>query len=322
MLDLLLGAVLVALAVRGWWRGLLREAIGLAVLVVGMVLAFRMSTPVGEVVEALAGVPPEVGRLIAGVLIFLTIAIAAAVVSRLAHKGLRVVPGLPTVNRAAGAGFAVVATLAVATLAISIASVSSPAPFVADQIERSSLGAFLTDPDGPPQKALGVLSGDRVIERLLNLRDQVGSERVVSGDEVIQLAPVAMEDVDVEAGPHAEILDMLNRERAAASADPLVVSEPLARLAEAHAVDVYTTGRFGRPSPDGASFEERLGAAEIPVVVADQVMALAVSPAAAQEALFDVDSERSVLTDPAFRKVGLALVNGPSGVILVEVLAG
>ena len=97
MLDLILGALLVGLAVRGWWRGLLREAIGLGVIVVGMVVSFRLSTPVGDVVESLAGVSPEIARLIGGVVIFLLIAVGAALISRVLHKGLRFVPGLPTV---------------------------------------------------------------------------------------------------------------------------------------------------------------------------------------------------------------------------------
>ena len=52
MLDFVLGAILVALAVRGWMRGFAREAIGLAVILAGLVFAFRLSTPVGAVVEA------------------------------------------------------------------------------------------------------------------------------------------------------------------------------------------------------------------------------------------------------------------------------
>ena len=40
--------------------------------------------------------------------------------------------------------------------------------FVGDQIRDSTLAGYLIDPDEPAQKALGVVSGDRVIERLLN----------------------------------------------------------------------------------------------------------------------------------------------------------
>ena len=322
MLDFLLGAIIVALAIRGWWRGLLREAIALVVIALGLILSFRLSTPLGDVVESLAGVSPEMGRLIAGIVVFLAISIGAAIASSVLHKGLRFVPGLPTMNRAAGAGFAVVATLAVATLALSVATVVSPPDIVADQVEGSSFASYLTDPDQVPQKAMGVLSGDRVLEQLLSLRELVGTRRIVSGDDVVVLEATPVDDVDLDQSAEVDVLDMVNRERASAGEDPLVMSEPLSLLAHAHAEDVYTSGRFTRVSSDGTSFDARLASADIPVVKADQVMALAVTAEAAQEALFDDATHSAVLVDPVYRRVGIAVAKGPFGVIVVEVLAG
>ena len=322
MLDFLLGAVLVGLAIRGWWRGLLREAISLAVLAVGLVAAFRLSTPVGDVVEALAGVSPEVGRLLGGVVIFLAISIGAGIASSILHKGLRFVPGLPTLNRAAGAGFAILATLVLATLALSLLSVGSPPDAVTEQIEGSGFAEFLTDPNGLPQKAMGVVSGDRVLERLLALRRLTGSQRLVADGEVVALDPAEETDIELDVAAEAELLDMINRKRASVGQDPLVASEPLQAIAVAHAKDVYTSGVFGGVSQDGSTLDERLAAADIPVVSADQIMALAVTAEAAQEALFSDDSGVATLQSPGFRRVGIAVVDGPLGVIVVEVLAG
>lgn len=322
MLDFLLGALLVGLAIRGWWRGLLREAVSLAVLGVGLVAAFRLSSPVGDVVEALAGVSPEVGRLIGGAVIFLAISIGAGIASSVLHKGLRFVPGLPTLNRAAGAGFAILATLIVATLALSLVAVSSPPDAVADQIEGSSFAELLTDPDGVPQKAMGVVSGDRVLERLLALRELIGTRRLVAEQEIVTLGPVDVADIDRDPDAEEELLDMVNRERASAGEDPLVMSEPLRAIALAHAEDVYTSGIFGHLSDAGLSLDDRLAAADLPVVSADQIMALAVNAEAAQEALFADDSQVAALRSPAFRRVGIAVLNGPFGVIVVEVLTG
>ncbi len=322
MLDFLLGAVIVALAIRGWWRGLVREAVALTVLVVGLILSFRLSTPAGDVVESLAGVSSDVGRLIAGVVIFLAISIGAAVASRILHKGIRIVPGLPTLNRAAGAGFSMVAAIAVATLALSLLSVVSPPDVIAKQIEESSFAGYLTDPEEVPQKAMGVVSGDRVLERLLSLGEITGTRRVVGDDGIVLLRPTAMDRVHLDHEAESGVLEMVNRRRVAAGADPLVMSEPLSKLARAHAEDVYTSGRFAKASSDGTSFGERLSQAAIPVVAADQVMALAVSAEAAQEALFGDDAKSAILTDPVYRRVGIAVAKGPLGVIVVEVVAG
>ena len=322
MLDFLLGTVLIGLAIRGWWRGLLREAISLVVLAVGLVVAFRLSSPVGDVVEALAGVSPEVGRLIGGAVIFLGISIGAGIASSILHKGMRFVPGLPTLNRAAGAGFAIVATLVVATLALSLLAVTSPPDAVTDQIEGSSFAELLTDPDGVPQKAMGVVSGDRVLERLLALRELTGAQRLVADEDVIVLEPSDAEELEFDMTAEEELLDMVNRERASVGEDPLVLSGTLRAIAAAHAEDVYTSGIFGRVSGDGLSLDDRLEAAALPVVSADQIMALAVSAEAAQEALFSDGTQVAILRSSAFRRVGIAAVNGPLGVIVVEVFAG
>ena len=69
MLDFVLGALLVALAVRGWMRGFVRESVSLIVLVVGLFFAFRLSTPGGAVIESLAGTSTDASRLAAGIVI-------------------------------------------------------------------------------------------------------------------------------------------------------------------------------------------------------------------------------------------------------------
>jgi membrane protein required for colicin V production len=322
VLDFLLGAIVVAFAVRGWLRGLLREAIGLTVLVAGLLLSFRLSTPLGDVVESLFGASPEMGRLVAGIAIFLGISIGAAVVSKVLHKGLRVMPGLPTLNRAGGAGFATIATLAVATLALTLATVVSMPDWVDDQVEASTFADYLTDPDEAPQKAMGVVSGDRVLERLLSLREVIGARRVVGDGEVVLLEPTPRDEVEFDEGDATALLVKVNRERDAERADPLVISDPLNALARAHAEEVYATGLFAEASADGRTLADRLEAAQIPVVASDQVMALAVTAEAAQEALFSDDEQRAVITDPVYRRIGIAVVKGPLGVIIVEVLTG
>jgi membrane protein required for colicin V production len=322
VLDFLLGAIVVAFAVRGWLRGLLREAIGLVVLVAGLLVSFRLSTPLGDVVESMSGASPEMGRLVAGIAIFLVISIGAAIVSKILHKGLRVMPGLPTLTRAGGAGFATIATLAVATLALSLATVVSVPDWVERQVEGSTFAGYLTDPDETPQKAMGVVSGDRVLERLLSLREAIGARRVVGDGEIVLLEPTLRDEFEFDEDDAGALVVEVNRERDSARADPLVASEPLAVLARAHAEEVYATGRFAESSADGRTLGDRLDAAQIPVVASDQVMALAVTAEAAQEALFDDAEQRSVIIDHAYRRVGIAVAKGPLGVIIVEVFTG
>ncbi len=215
-----------------------------------------------------------------------------------------------------------VATIALATIVLSLLSVVSPPEVIADQIEESTFAGYLTDPEEAPQLVMGVVSGDRALERLLSLRDLTGSRRVIGGDDVVVLEPTPRAEVEIDYEAEPELLEMINRERAARGEIPLVASAPLARVARAHAVDAYTSGRLAPDSSDGATLEQRLADAEVLVVTADQVMALAVTAEAAQEALHGAEREVGVLTDSAYRRVGIGVVEGPYGVIVVEVVAG
>lgn len=59
--------------VRGWLRGLVREAIGLAVIVVGIFLAFRLAGPMGAVVSGMSGAGEDAARIAGGIIVFLLV---------------------------------------------------------------------------------------------------------------------------------------------------------------------------------------------------------------------------------------------------------
>ncbi len=323
MLDFVLGAILVALAVRGWLRGFAREAIGLAVILAGLVFAFRLSTPVGAVVEAMSGASPDIARLIGGVIVFLTISIGAAVISWIVHKGIRIVPGLTTLNRAAGAGFAILAGVFVATVVISLLAVLPVPAALADELETSSIAGALTDPEGMPQSVLGVVSGDRVISTVISLQDLFGERRVVGDETLVVLLPPARPD-QLASGERQQkrMVELVNRERVAEGLDPVVASDGLNALAEDYARQIYTTGRFSHIDVNGLSLDDRLDAAGVPTVRSGEVLALAISPKSAHEGIMAEPSQRAVVLDPGFRSIGVGAVRGPLGLLLVEILTG
>ena len=81
VVDWLFVVIFALLAARGW----MREVIGLGVVVVGLFLAFRLSTPFGVVVESLVGTSADVSRLIAGIVIVLALGIGATIVANVLH---------------------------------------------------------------------------------------------------------------------------------------------------------------------------------------------------------------------------------------------
>ncbi|MCI0545576.1 MAG: CvpA family protein, partial [Actinobacteria bacterium] len=138
MFDLVLGGILVFAVVRGWMRGFTRSVVGLIVVVLGSVLALRLSGPAGTVVSGIAGTSPSTSRVIGGVAVFLMCSVAGLVVARMMHHVLDAMPGLPTLDRAAGAAVAGLAGVLVVTLLVSAVRVL-PLGTLGAQVEASEL---------------------------------------------------------------------------------------------------------------------------------------------------------------------------------------
>lgn len=323
MIDFVVGGVLVALVIRGWLRGLLRQALDVAVLVVGVFLAFRLSTPAGALVSAMAGLSPEVSRLVGGIGVFLIVSVGAAVVGHLLHRGVAALPGLSTLNRLGGAAFAALWGLALTTLVVTVLAIVPVPPAVAGSLEDSSLADALTDPEGAPQQAIGVVGGDRVMRTLLRLEELVGKPRIIDDDAApVHLPPAGSNDLERRARLAEVLFSDLNRERVTAGVAPLAWSDALATLAADHAEDMYLTGNFAHVASAAGALDDRLERAGLPFVVAGENLILGATVEGVHQAMLDSPAQIAKATDARFRKVGIAIVEGPLGLMTVQIYSG
>ena len=317
MIDAFLGALLVALMVRGWLRGFVREIVALAVIVAGTLLAFRLSTAAGSIVSAMAGTSADTSRYIGGVAVFLLVSVGGAVLSYVAHRGIRVLPGLPTANRAAGAGFAGVAALLVSTVVVSALAILPIPDGWRGAMDESTIARFLTKPDGPPQAVLGKIAGDRVAATVLDLQDVFGERHLVASATPVSIPPATAGSVSVDQAAARELSDLVNESRIAAGAEPLARLAALDDVALALATGAYETGHFGLES-DVEEIVERLA---IPVVSAVEIVALGASARSLHEALVADAASHASMTEASHRRMGVAVVEGPTGLLTVLVFA-
>ncbi len=320
MLDLILGLILVALVVRGWMRGLAREALGLVVVVAGTVVAFRSSGPVGPWVERITGTSADTSRVVAGVAVFALISIAAGVVSHLVHRGIQALPGLSTVNRIAGAALAAAGYVVVLTVVVSLLAVAPVPEAVADEVDGSAVASRITDPTGVPQHMLRLLTGDRVMQVVLELEDLAGVPRIVpAAGETMEIPPAEADELEARSGAADEVFEMLNRERVAAGVEPVSRSAALDAMAEERATAMYLSGEVERRT-DG--LRDDLNDRGIPTVARAEVVALAATPASAHQGLHGQEAAGAELVGLDYVKVGVAAVEGPLGLMVVVILAG
>jgi uncharacterized membrane protein required for colicin V production len=322
MLDFLLGAFFVFLFVRGWARGFVKEAMDLIGVILGLAVAFRLSPAAGAVVGGIVGASPTLSRVLGGLLLFVVVGGAAALLAHYLHRVARL-PGLALGNRLTGAGLALAWGAFIATLALSVLSLFRLPPAVADQIDESSVVATLTNPGGVPQTMFAQVSGDRVLGMLLRLDDLVGESRVVlDGEERVEFDAASPEELQLNAAAAAELFELLNEKRAEAGLEQLSWSDGYAGVARDHAQAMYAGGFFAHRSDVTGTVLDRLASAHLSVSVAGENIALAADSTEVHDGLTDSPSHYRTMIDPRFHAVGVAAIEGPLGLMVVQVFGG
>ncbi len=318
MIDFVLGLVLAGMLVRGWMRGFVREILDLVGLVLGLWLAFRLSGPFGDFLTNGFGVSPEVGRIGGGITLFV---LFGALLSAAAHYLSKVMnlPGLSMVNRVGGGAVAVAWGVVIVLVLVSLISVLPVPAGWQDAIDESNVVELIAGEEALPRRVFESVAGDNVMAAVASLQELFGSNRAVpQGDEVLEIPPAGGDEIR-QVRPEAErVVERLNEDRlgAGVSASRTVVS--LTALAEEHAVALYTSGRLQR-IPDCVA---TLAGRGYQVLRCDNAVALAGTAGGAYEGIAESPGGGAMVTAPGFDRVGAAVVDGPTGRLVVIVLAG
>lgn len=137
--DVLLLVLLVPFALRGYWRGFCRESLGLAGLLGGVLGAAALGPRLATALLARGLLPSPVAYIAAFAVIFLSIAIAARLLGRLADRLTRALL-LGGFNRAAGVVFGSVKGAALLGFALLLLQRLVPYPALGEVIAASRLG--------------------------------------------------------------------------------------------------------------------------------------------------------------------------------------
>lgn len=307
MIDVLVGTILILLVIRGWMKGLVREAIDVGTLIVGAVIAFRLAPTVGRMLTAVFGVSPEAARLIGGTLLFIAIWVGASIAGMLIHRSIKILPGLSTLNRLGGAALGAVYTVVLAVIGLTLMSAAPLPPAIADEVDRSAVATYVAEPVGPAQQVFRMISGDRALQSMAWIRDSV--DAWVIDPAVTSITIPVVED---GAGIHASadsaraLFDTINETRVDANLAPLAWSDSIAIVATTRAFTAYRSGSF----VSIVSIEDALTAADVAFVEAQESLVLASTSEGLAAAVDPSDASTSA---------GVGVVEGPYGLIAVVV---
>lgn len=294
----------------------------LAGMLFGLAVAFRLSSAAGSIVGGILGSSPAISRIIGGLALFAIVGGGAAVLAHYLHKVARL-PGLALGNRLTGAGLALAWGVFLSTLALSVLSLFRLPEAIAEQIEESAVASELTDPAGMPQAMFAQVSGDKVLGVLLGLDDLTDGRRaIIKGEDAVAFEGVGASALTLQDGAASNLFKRVNEERSHAGLTPLDWSNPLAAVAASHAGDMYTSGFFSHRSPSTGLVGDRLAAAGVPVAVAGENLALAADEVEAHRGLVASPAHLANIEAADYRSVGIAVVEGPLGLMVVQVFGG
>jgi membrane protein required for colicin V production len=320
MIDFVLGAALAALTVRGWIRGLVKELFDLIGLVLGIWIAFRLSAPIGDFLTDHFGVTPEVARIGSGVALFFLFGISLAVAARYLTRVMNL-PGLNTANRLGGSVVALSWGLVLLLVAVNVTRVLPAAGVVGDRFEGSVVVEAVAGPDAVPQQLFERFVGDSALIALQAIQRFFGMSRIVpEGSETVEIPSAALDEIRHVRNEADRVFTEINRHRAGVEVRAVAMSEGLRAMAEARAEEIYTSGAMQR-APDGCvrSASREFG---VTLAVCEELMALAASAMGAFDGISSSSTGERVLGDPVFDRAGVAVVDGPTGRLLVIVLGG
>jgi hypothetical protein len=286
-----------------------------------VVLALRLSGPIGDFVTDRFGVRSEWARIGAGIGLFVAVSIGLSLATR-ALSGIMELPGLSLVNRIGGtvlaAGGGIVA-LTVLVMFVDLLPISG----LRSQLEDSRLVRVLAGPDSISGRMIREAAGEPVAFVVRALEELAGDRRVVvDGDERVDLEPTVEGETGPDEGAAAEMLVFINSARLAAGADPLPWSDELAEVALGHATELYRVGYLSGLSPITGRVTERARNAGVRLSVLGENIGLAATTRAVHEEFSGSAPHRARMISESFDRVGVGVVAGPYGLVVVEVFGG
>lgn len=321
MLDFVLGIGLAGLMVRGWLRGFVREILDLVSLVLGVWVAFALSAPLGDFLSDQFAVRPEVARIGSGILLFVLFGVAMAIAAHFLSTVMQL-PGLNLMNRIGGAAVAASWGVVIVVVLVNIAA-ALPGDSWDSTIEGSTVAQAIAGKDAIPQRVFGNLITGGAFSALSSLQSIFGDERAVpNGREVLNIPPAPKAETRLVRGDVDLVLERINERRTSDTVGALLPTDAIRGVAESRGTTMYKKGRVSRNTPAGGSVTDDLDAIGIRLEVDGEALALAATTRAAIDALFENPEATDLLLSPAFDRVGVAIVEGPTGILLVVVLGG
>lgn len=301
-IDLVLAIVVLLAVIAGWYRGFIMGALDLFTWVGSLVIGYLFYPYAAKWIEILF----NLGAWLLPVAFILTTVLARiliAVIVRLIHSLIPHHANHHGVNRFLGIIPGVINGW-VAAVIISALLLALPIRNAITEETRESRFA-------PPL----AMQAEWANRKLAPVFDEAIRQTMNS----LTVRPDSDESVDLNftynkaiAKPsfEAEMLDMVNAERAKEGLKPLKPDPEMTRVARAHSQDMFVRGYFAHVNPDGKDPFDRMRDHNVRFMTAGENLALAQTVRIAHNNLMNSPGHRANIMNPSFGRLGIGIMDG------------
>ena len=303
--DALLFLLIVLSAVYGWRRGFILSSLDLLQWIGSLLLGLRFYKPVAEFLSLFLSLSSVwllplafcLTVMIFGALIHLVGYLLVKELPKDIHKRrgnqlLGILPGF--VN-------GVITAAIVASLALTVP--------ISDNLHRAARESTLTnrlaETTAGIEAALSPIFDEAIGQTIsmLTIRPEPESKERVN-------LPFTVTDARPRPDLEAEMLVLVNRERAKAGLGALAADAELTEVARGHSVDMLARGYFSHATLEGKSPFDRMREAKVSFATAGENLALAPTLPLAHNGLMNSPGHRANILRPQFGRLGIGILDG------------
>ena len=302
LVDILLVLVILLALVAGWRRGFIAGLLGLTSWAGSITLAYLFYPHTASVLDLYFNMGPwllPVAFLLTGTLAWVCIFIIARQVSRLIPESVH----RHVLNRFTGVIPGAVMGLLFAVMISSLLLALPLSEGITRETRESRWGQPLAMQAEWVNRKLAPVFDEAIRVSMNSMTVKPRS------DEHVSLA-FTHDDPDARPDLEAEMLELLNKERAKEGLPPLKADPEMTLVARAHSKDMFARGYFAHKNPDGQSPFDRMDLAGVKYKAAGENLALAQTMEIAHRNLMNSPGHRANIMSDAFGRVGIGILDG------------
>jgi len=319
-LDILLYFFLFYGVIKGWKKGSFINFYYLSTLVAGLGLSFRYSDYVGSFVQGWLNSEKQVSEIIAGTVIFLGVLTLSSITISILPTKLKTNP-VDMGSRIFGSIFSFAWVNLLLCIVFTIVSLFSLPSSIQKFNQESKLVTFYVSAASFPQEALSRITGTDILMSINKITELTGSSSYVDG--CLEIGRAIEVEIQLRPDLALELISIINEHRVDLSLDYLESRQNLSDVAEEYAHKMYTQGFFCHQDPlDSSEAKERLENNNINFNSIGENLALAASIDLAHESILQSPKHKDTVESSSFRYIGVGVVEGPLGLIVVQLFTG